>query len=86
MRSGVTAFGLELAREVMHDSGRSDFITGLRSKTHLGHPDWEAMLGAIAARHQPNPVDVFYCGPRGLAKKLEPICHRMGMRFREERF
>ncbi len=86
MRSGVTAFGLELAREVMHDAGRSDFITGLRTKTHLGHPDWEAMLGAIVAQHRPFPVDVFFCGPRGLAKKLEPICHRLGMRFREERF
>ena len=86
MRSGVTAFGLELAREVMHDAGRSDFITGLRTKTHLGHPDWEALLGSIAQRHRPHRVDVFYCGPRGLAKKLEPLCHRLGMRFREERF
>jgi predicted ferric reductase/Ca2+-binding EF-hand superfamily protein len=86
MRSGVTAFGLELAREVMHDAGRSDFITGLRTKTHLGHPDWEALLGSIAAHHRPFQVDVFYCGPRGLAKKLEPLCHRLGMRFREERF
>ncbi|HEY3254596.1 MAG TPA: EF-hand domain-containing protein [Polyangiaceae bacterium] len=86
MRSGVTAFGLELAREVMHDAGRSDFITGLRTKTHLGHPDWEDLLSSIAKRHHPFPVDVYYCGPRGLAKKLEPICHRFGMRFREERF
>ncbi|MEO6602497.1 MAG: EF-hand domain-containing protein [Polyangiaceae bacterium] len=86
MRSGVTAFGLELAREVMHDAGRSDFITGLRTKTHLGHPDWEGLLASIATRHHPHPVDVFYCGPRGLAKKLEPLCHRLGMRFREERF
>jgi NADPH oxidase 5 len=86
VRSGVTAFGLELAREVMRSAGRSDFITGLRTKTHLGPPDWEALLGAIARQHQPAPVDVFFCGPHGLAKKLEPICHRLGMRFREEQF
>lgn len=84
--SGVTAFGLELAREVMHASGRSDFITGLRTKTHLGQPDWEALLGTIAERHRPAVVDVYYCGPHGLAQKLAPICRRLGMRFREERF
>jgi predicted ferric reductase/Ca2+-binding EF-hand superfamily protein len=85
-RSGVTAFGLELAREVMRSSGRSDFITGLRTTTHLGQPDWGSLLGSIAKRHHPAPVDVFFCGPPGLARKLEPICQRLGMRFREEQF
>lgn len=85
-RSGVTAFGLELARAVMHDAGRSDMITGLRTKTHVGHPDWEAMLRAIAERHAPAKVDVFFCGPHGLAAKLAPLCHRLGMTFREEQF
>jgi Ca2+-binding EF-hand superfamily protein len=85
-RNGVTAFGLELAREVMHASGRSDMITGLRTKTHLGVPDWETMLGAIAEHHRPAQVDVFFCGPHALANKLEPLCHRLGMTFREENF
>jgi predicted ferric reductase/Ca2+-binding EF-hand superfamily protein len=85
-RTGVTAFGLELAREIMHAAGRSDLVTGLRTKTHMGHPDWEKMLGDIAKEHAPDRVDVFYCGPHALAKKLESICHRLGMTFREERF
>lgn len=85
-RTGVTALGLELAREIMHASGRSDIITGLRTKTHMGHPDWEAMLGEIERMHDPTKVDVFFCGPHGLAGKLRPICERMGMSFREERF
>lgn len=85
-RAGATALALELARDLMHASGRSDMITGLRTRTHFGHPDWDAMLGAIATRHRPARVDVFFCGPPGLAKKLEPICHRWGMTFREERF
>lgn len=85
-KSGVTAFGLELARDVMHAAGRSDIITGLRTRTHLGHPDWDVELTKIAAWHKPNPVEVFYCGPPALAKKIEPICQRLGMRFHEERF
>jgi ferredoxin-NADP reductase/Ca2+-binding EF-hand superfamily protein len=85
-RTGVTTLGLELAREVMHAAGRSDIVTGLRTKTHIGHPDWEAMLGAIAEQHRPARVDVFFCGPHGLARKLARLCRRLGMTFREERF
>ena len=85
-RTGVTALGLELARDIMHASGRSDIVTGLKTKTHMGHPDWEAMLGEIKRIHEGQKVDVFFCGPRGLANKLRPLCERMGMSFREERF
>lgn len=84
--TGMTAFGLELARELMAAAGRSDFFTGLRTRTHTGRPDWESMLGEIAKRHAPAKVDVFFCGPYALARTLEPICHRLGMSFREERF
>jgi len=86
-RSGVTALGLELAREMMHASGRSDIITGLRTKTHMGPPDWEGMLGRIATTHGGGDrVAVFFCGPRGLAAKIRPVCMRLGMKFLEEKF
>ncbi len=85
-RSGVTAMGLEIAREIMHAAGRSDIITGLRTHTHVGSPDWPTMLGEIAKRHAGEKVDVYFCGPPGLAAKLRPICERLGMPFREEKF
>jgi predicted ferric reductase/Ca2+-binding EF-hand superfamily protein len=84
--AGATALGLELARDVMHASGRSDMITGLRTHTHVGRPDWNAMLGAIAARHQPDQVDVYFCGPPGLGALLSRLSRRLGMSFREEKF
>jgi predicted ferric reductase/Ca2+-binding EF-hand superfamily protein len=84
-RAGVTAIGLELAREAMRAAGRSDLITGLRTKTHLGSPDWEGLLGAVKSQHD-DAVDVYFCGPPGLAAKLRPVCARLGMRFHEERF
>lgn len=85
-RSGATALGLELAREVMHKSGRSDLITGLRTKTHLGPPDWETMLGAIARQHQSSVVDVYFCGPPGLARKVRSHAEALNMPFYQERF
>ncbi|MEO8797866.1 MAG: NADPH oxidase family protein, partial [Polyangiaceae bacterium] len=84
--TGLTSLGLELAREIMHSKGRSDIITGLRTQTHSGAPDWEKLLGFIAAQHAPDRVDVFFCGPHGLARTLEPLCRRLAMRFHEEQF
>lgn len=85
-RAGATSLGLELARDAMRSSGRSDFFTGLRTHTHLGQPDWEAMFRAIVQQHAPGQVDVFYCGPPGLAQKLRPVAEKLGMTFREEKF
>ena len=85
-QAGATAMGLELAREIMHASGRSDIITGLRTHTHMGPPDWDGLLSNVVRKHQGEAVDVFFCGPPGLAAKLRPICRRLGVSFREERF
>jgi predicted ferric reductase/Ca2+-binding EF-hand superfamily protein len=85
-RAGAEALGLELARELMHAAGRSDFMSGLRAKTHFGVPNWDEMLGAIARRHAGETVDVYFCGPPGLGAKLRPLCQKLGMTFREERF
>jgi ferredoxin-NADP reductase/Ca2+-binding EF-hand superfamily protein len=85
-RGGASSLALEAARDLMHRIGRTDLVTGLRTHTHMGHPDWELELAAIAARHAPGPVDVFFCGPHGLAKTLRPLCAKHGMSFREERF
>jgi len=85
-RTGATALGLELAREILHASGESDIITGLRTHTHLGAPDWETVLREVSGAHHPDTVDVYFCGPPGLGAKIRRICKRLGMPFREERF
>ena len=85
-RSGAEALGLELARAEMHAHGRSDMMSGLRAKTHLGVPNWDELLGDVAKAHAGKTVDVFFCGPPGLGAKLRPICERLGMTFREEKF
>lgn len=85
-RADTTALGVEVARQVMHESGKDDIVTGLRTHTHMGQPDWERMLYLIREEHAPERVDVYFCGPPGLATKLRPICTRLGLSFREERF
>ena len=85
-RADSTALAVELARQVLHDAGKDDIVTGLRTHTHMGQPDWERMLYLIREQHAPVAVDVYFCGPPGLAKKLRPICARLGLSFREEKF
>ncbi|HEX7476648.1 MAG TPA: EF-hand domain-containing protein [Polyangiales bacterium] len=84
--TGASSAGLELARGLMHAMAQADVVTGLRTLTHMGHPDWDKVLQEIAAQHAPDVVDVYFCGPAGLGAKLRPICERFGMRFREEQF
>lgn len=85
-RAGATAIGLELAREALVAQGDRDLITGLRTRTHMGHPDWESALGAIAKQHAGETVEVFFCGPAGLAAKIRRVCARLGMPFHREQF
>jgi predicted ferric reductase len=85
-RTGSTSLALEIARELFKAEGKRDLVTGLRAKTHMGHPDWRIVLSAIADQHAPEPVEVFFCGPPGLGKLLRAECARIGMRFHEEKF
>lgn len=84
--AGSTAVALELAREAAMAAGDADLITGLRTKTHMGQPDWDDTLQRIARLHAPEKVDVFFCGPPGLGAIVRRAARRAGMRFRDEKF
>jgi len=78
--TGSTSAALEIARQLQQRS------VGVGATTHAGHPDWRIVLTAIADRHAPEPVEVFFCGPPGLGVKLRDHCAHIGMRFHEEKF
>lgn len=85
-RTDIAAGALSLARDVLHAERGTDLITGLRAKTKMGAPDWEALLGGIRNQHWPERVDVFYCGPEGLGDKIGQACRKLGLPLRKERF
>jgi predicted ferric reductase/Ca2+-binding EF-hand superfamily protein len=85
-RGHISSTALNLARDVWHALGEPDHVTGLRSKTRMGPPDWRRELREIAARHAPEPVDVFFCGPPGLGRVVRAACRHVGLRFRQEHF
>ena len=85
-RTDITAGALSLARDIMHKKGYRDLVTGLRAQTHFGRPDFNALLRGIVQQHAPEPVDLFFCGPPGLARLLRGLCVKQGIRFRQEHF
>jgi predicted ferric reductase/Ca2+-binding EF-hand superfamily protein len=85
-RSDATAVGLEIARALMRAEGHGDLITGLGAHTHFGPPDWPTVLEAIVKAHAGKRVELFFCGPPGLGRKLEPLCHARGIGYHEEKF
>lgn len=85
-RGHVTATFLNLARELLHQQGNPDLLTGLKSKTNMGRPDWGEELARIADQHAPDSVEVFFCGPPGLGRQLKQVCRDLGLRFHAEDF
>jgi NAD(P)H-flavin reductase len=77
---------LRVAMDSLYATVQADLVTGLRSRTTLGRPDWDALLSELAAAHAPETVDCFFCGPDGLATIVKDACARHGLGFRQEHF
>lgn len=82
LKSGM----LHIALDLLHDQTQADLVTGLRTRTHTGRPDWDHLLAGIAGQHPGERVDVFYCGPSGASHALRRASSRHGFGYREERF
>ncbi len=81
-----TAMVLNLARSIVHGFGGKDHVTGLRTQTRMGAPNFRTELGTIVEQHPEQRVDVFFCGPPGLARALRQDCASLGLCFRQEHF
>ncbi|OXB77616.1 UNVERIFIED_CONTAM: hypothetical protein H355_002925 [Colinus virginianus] len=84
-RSDVKAVGLQLALDLLAAKEQRDSITGLRTRTQPGRPDWSQVLGKVAEERK-GKVQVFFCGSPALAKAVRAQCERFGFRFFKENF
>ena len=85
-RADLTGGVVDLARAILRESRGIDMVTGLRSRTHFGRPDIDAMLGKFAKEGNLAAPEVFFCGPEGLSRRVEVSCRRLDLRYRYERF
>ena len=62
-----------------------DLITGLKTRTLEGRPDWDQVFRGIQ-KHGHDRVSVFYCGNPGLTDQLSKKSHQYGFSFKKEKF
>ncbi|NXG03039.1 NOX5 oxidase, partial [Sakesphorus luctuosus] len=84
-KSDVKALGLQVALDLLAAKEKRDSITGLRTRTRPGRPDWGKVFGKVA-EEKIGKVQVFFCGSPALAKVIRGHCERFGFRFSKENF
>ncbi|HBL10749.1 MAG TPA: ferric reductase [Cyanobacteria bacterium UBA11162] len=85
-KSDMKSSTLFVAMDLMHSQTQVDLITGLKSRTKTGRPDWDNIFRDLAKQHAPHKVDVFFCGPPGLSSQLKSLCTKYGFGYRKENF
>ncbi|XP_031618648.1 uncharacterized protein LOC116337851 isoform X2 [Contarinia nasturtii] len=84
-KTDMKAVGLQLALDLLHEKEKRDLITGLKTRTNAGRPNWDKVFKQIQVQKK-GKVTVFYCGPPQLAKTLRVKCDQYGFAFRKEIF
>lgn len=84
-RSDMKAVGLQLALDLLHEKEKRDLITGLKTRTNAGRPNWDKVFKQLQEQNK-GKVTVFYCGPPQLARILRVKCDQFGFTFRKEVF
>ncbi|CAM9411003.1 unnamed protein product [Bubo scandiacus] len=84
-KNDMKAIGLQMALDLLATKEQRDSITGLRTRTQPGRPDWIKVFGKVAEEKR-GKVQVFFCGSPVLAKVIRVHCERFGFRFFNENF
>ncbi|XP_077173409.1 NADPH oxidase 5 isoform X7 [Paroedura picta] len=84
-KNDVKAVGLQIALELLARKEKRDCITGLKTRTHPGRPDWSQVFQKLALEKK-GEVHVFFCGSPALAKVVRAHSEQFGFRFFQEHF
>ena len=49
---------------VANDASGQDAVTGLRSPTKYGRPNWDAIFEKMTQDHPSTDIGIFFCGPK----------------------
>ncbi|XP_055516942.1 NADPH oxidase 5 [Leucoraja erinacea] len=84
-KNDMKALGLQMALDLLAKKEMRDSITGLRTRTQPGRPDWSKVFQRIAEENK-GKVHVFFCGSPVLAKTIKAQCERFSFKFYKENF
>jgi predicted ferric reductase len=81
----IKSIGLQLALFLVHEKNKKDLVTGLRTRTKAGRPNWNEFFDNIRDQKR-GKVSVFFCGQPQLGRLLHRQCDNYGFKFRKEIF
>ncbi|XP_067002096.2 NADPH oxidase 5 [Anabrus simplex] len=84
-KTDMKAVGLQLALDLLHEKEKRDLITGLKTRTNAGRPNWDKVFKQLLDQKK-GKLTVFYCGPPQLGRILRVKCDQFGFSFRKEVF
>ncbi|XP_046423102.1 NADPH oxidase 5 isoform X1 [Neodiprion fabricii] len=84
-KNDMKAVGLQLAMDLLHEKEKRDLITGLKTRTNAGRPNWDKVFKQLQDQKK-GKITVFFCGPLQLARILRYKCDQFGFNFRKEVF
>ncbi|KAL4613406.1 NADPH oxidase 5 [Arapaima gigas] len=84
-KNDMKAIGLQMALDLLAKKEKKDSITGLRTRTQPGRPDWGKVFQKVAEEKK-GKVHVFFCGSPALAKVIKAHCEQFGFSFCKENF
>uniref|UniRef100_A0A674BA28 NADPH oxidase 5 n=1 Tax=Salmo trutta TaxID=8032 RepID=A0A674BA28_SALTR len=84
-KNDMKAIGLQMALDLLAKKEKRDSITGLRTRTQPGRPEWGKVFQKVAEEKK-GKVHVFYCGAPALAKLIKAQCEHFGFNFYKENF
>jgi len=56
-----------------------DVVTGLKSRTAYGRPNWDVILAKAMADHKGETIGIFFCGPAAVSKNLYAVSRKLTM-------
>ncbi|KAM4618776.1 NADPH oxidase 5 [Polymixia lowei] len=84
-KNDMKAIGLQMALDLLAKKEKRDSITGLRTRTQPGRPEWSKVFQKVSEEKK-GKVHVFYCGSPALAKIIKAQCEHFGFHFYKENF
>ncbi|XP_021366755.1 NADPH oxidase 5-like isoform X2 [Mizuhopecten yessoensis] len=84
-KTDMKGIGLQMALDLMHKKENKDMITGLRTKTEPGRPNWGKLFAKIIQENR-GKIKVFFCGAPALGKTIKEECGKLKIGFSKENF
>ncbi|XP_062277029.1 NADPH oxidase 5 [Scomber scombrus] len=84
-KNDMKAIGLQMALDLLAKKEKRDSITGLRTRTQPGRPEWGKVFQKVSEENK-GKVHVFYCGAPALAKVIKAQCEHFNFNFYKENF